>query len=968
MPEHNQLSPELVVLSKKLAQAQSDYDGLRSSMVQQVSHFRKLVKAIYDLDDGYFGGRFQSEDNSAQANPQQDLGVALKVVEAVSEELQGASAFADSPLLRDQVANLVAAVDSLRDTAIETDRSATTAIGFSNATAVTFPARTFPDNNPLACLTEAVGFLRDLQGLVAKLKDRVGALVLMAQEADEARNEAEAATAKTIESRSVENIAGSLSAELDARDTELATLRSSALEEQVRHSEEIRRIRGEIRTRLDAAQEAVTRETELHRGDLAEARGLAAEIERLASADPEASKSDDLDITIGVLRDALKDEESGLAPLTAAAESVLVTWTRIVGERAASAAKELSTLRWQLGESKAAVDGLKAEVARLTAEQKLLHDAEKGFNTAREAVSKELSQLRTQVAEQARDLHTREAAIKARDEAAQRLQEQQSRTADELARERVAREEERERQRQTIVAAQAANVQTAGQFEAVIQRARAAAEDAERQLGEVRVQLTGVRAEAEAARSDSAKLQAEVVRAQDAVSQAQLREREAVAARERAERHAAELKVRGDASSVDATHLRSELERVHAELAKASQAVETAGIRESAAISARTEAERARHELALRLEQVQHQARLVVDKLAGSTQRLDELEREVAALTAVRDRLARTESEAAQTAAAYAQAQQAATLAQAEVARLHGEVARIGAEAQARERHATQADSERTRTVTLLTERDTRIAELADALEQTRTAAAEAQTIAATAQAELARLKTLHAGAVQARDQVAAELAAKLASAATASAERDTAKAALAAASAERDRLQAQVERQRADLEAHSGLQRQREDDFSGKLAEAARATGEAKHAAEVLKAENDRLRSEVERADSRSATDIKKAERRATETQKAVERLQQQVDEAKERISSMCGELSEAQAQQQNLYERAETETAMAEGNAKRWAQERAELIGLVKQAKLAVQNAKIARESDLSRIGELEGQLAVLATLKPS
>ena len=57
-----------------------------------------------------------------------------------------------------------------------------------------------------------------------------------------------------------------------------------------------------------------------------------------------------------------------------------------------------------------------------------------------------------------------------------------------------------------------------------------------------------------------------------------------------------------------------------------------------------------------------------------------------------------------------------------------------------------------------------------------------------------------------------------------------------------------------------------------------------------------------------------------------------------------------------------------MAQGNSKRWAQERAELIDLVKQAKLAVQNAKIARESDLSRIGELEGQLAILATLKPS
>jgi chromosome segregation ATPase len=337
-------------------------------------------------------------------------------------------------------------------------------------------------------------------------------------------------------------------------------------------------------------------------------------------------------------------------------------------------------------------------------------------------------------------------------------------------------------------------------------------------------------------------------------------------------------------------------------------------------------------------------------------------------LTAVRDRLARTEAEVAHSAMAQAQAQQAATTAQAEVARLQAEISRVAAKAQARERRATEADGERNRTVSILNDRDVRIAELAQALEQTRGAASEAQALAGTAQAELARLKTLHAGAVQARDQAATELAAKLASEATASAERDTAKAALVTAYAERDRLQAQVERQRADLEAQGGLQRQREEDFSGKLADAARTAGELKNATDLLKAENDRLRAEVERSDSRSATDIKKAERRATETQKAVEKLQQQVDEAKERISSLCGELSESKALQQNFLERAETEALMAEGNAKRWAQEREELIGLVKQAKLAVQNAKIARESDLSRIGELEGQLAVLAMLRPS
>lgn len=971
MAEQNQLAPELVVLSKKLSQAQAEYDSLRTSMVQQVSNFRKLVKAIFDLDDGYFGGRFQSQEAASGAQtPQQDLAMALRVVDAISDELQGASAFVDSPLLRDQVANLVAAVDSLRDTAIEADRTATNAIGFTGAAAApaTFPARTFPENNPLACLTEAVGFLRDLQGLVSKLKDRIGALVLMAQEADEARNEAEAATAKTIESRSVDKIAGSLSAELAARDAELSALRTSALKDQETHAEEIRRIRTEIRTRIDAAQEAVAREGELHSSDVAEARSLAAEIERLAAADPESSKSDDLDITLGVLRDSLKDEDGGLAPVTAAAESVLTTWSRIIGDRAASAAKELSTLRWQLGESASKTESLQAEVVRLTAEAKRLAESEKGFTTAREAVSKELSTLRTQVAEQSRELHGRELALKSRDEAVARAQEQAARTAEELARERASRDEDRERNRAALTAAQSATSEAAGQFETVIQRARGAAENAEKQLGEVRGQLGSVRAEAEAARAETAKVQAELARVQDSVAQAQARERQATEARERAERTAQDLRAKSDAGSSESTHLRGEIDRLHGELAKAGKTVDEAASREQAAIAARGEAERSRTDLSQKLDRALHQVQLAEAQVAGSQARMEELEREVAALSAVRDRLSRTEASAAESQAKLAHAEQAAATAAAEATRLAAEVKRLAAESQSKERKATEADQERSRTAGSLAERESRIAELAASLDKTRAELVEAQARASSTAGELARLKTIHEGAVQARDQSATELAVKLKSEAAASAERDTARAALTTAYAERDRLQGQVERQRVDLEAQTRVLHAREQELGAKLADTARQAGESKQVADTLKAENDRLRAEVEKSESRSATDIKKVERRATETQRMVENLEHALAEARAKVTELTNELATSEAAQQNLLERAETEAMLGEGNAKRWTAERAELIELVKHAKTAVQNAKVARESDIQRIAELAGEITILKTLKPA
>ena len=922
MAEQQSLSPELVILSKKLAQAQAEYDNLRTSMVQQVTNFRRLVKVIFELDNGYFGGRFQAQEaTSNQQTPQLDLAVALQVVEAVSDELQGATAFADSPLLRDQVANLVAAVDSLRDVAIEADRAATSAVGLQAGAANPFPARTFPDHNPLACLTEAVGFLRDLQGLVAKLKDRVGALVLMAEEADEARNEAEAATANVVSSRSADKISASLAAELDARDQELAALRQVSLQAQEEHAEEIRRIRTEIRTRLDAAQEALERERELRRGDYAEACSLAAEIQRLAEADPEASASDDLDITLGVLRDALADREAGLDVVTGAAEGVLTAWAAMVGDRATAAANELVATRTQL--------------MALQAEAKRLGEAEKGFNTAREAVSKELSQLRTQVAEQTGALHERDLALAAHGQKISRIQEDAARVGEELVRERAAREEERQRHQDALGQAKSAAQSSVGQFESVIQSARSAAEKAESQLAEVRSQLAAGRLDADRIRLDLTRVQSE-----------------ADTAREAAKEHAQRLAELTSRSQAEQAKIGGERDQFRRELA--------------AAVAGNDAAEQVRNQLASKLATVEHARALNEAALTDTRNRCDQLEREVAALTAVRDRLAQTEAATLATQSQLGQAQQRVTALGEERDRLAADLARHQAEAAERERHLSVGEQDRTRTQTALSEREARIAELAQETEVLRRALTEATTRAEQGAAELARIRTLHDGAVVARDQATTELAAKLTSEAAASAERDTAKAALTTAYAERDRLQAESERQRADLEAQTAQRLARETEFATKLAEAARQAGEAKQIADTMREANERLRLEIEKTENRSSTDLSRVERKATETRKMAESLDRELHNARERVTELAGQLEESRSAERNLFDRAETEAAMAEGNARRWNQEREELIGLVKAAKNAVQNAKVARESDLQRIAELEGQLTILKSLK--
>src|SRR5579862_8315996 len=146
--------PALAAATKRVVTLEADINNLRKGMVQQLTVSGKLLKAVFALDNDYFGQRFQNQaKDQDNIDPFRDLTVATQVVEAVSEELQGASAFADSPVLRDGIANLITALESARGVAQEMDKTGTSSVGLP-VKPEPLKTRTFPENNPPGCLAE----------------------------------------------------------------------------------------------------------------------------------------------------------------------------------------------------------------------------------------------------------------------------------------------------------------------------------------------------------------------------------------------------------------------------------------------------------------------------------------------------------------------------------------------------------------------------------------------------------------------------------------------------------------------------------------------------------------------------------------------------------------------------------------------------------------------------------------------
>ena len=355
--------PALAVASKRIVALEAEINATRKGMLQQFTLAGKLVKAVFAIDSDYFGGRFQSKEDQDNPDPFRDLQTSTKVVEALSEELQGGSAFADSPVLRDGIANLITALEATRGVALDMEKSGIEAVGLP-VKPDGMRARVFPENNPPGCLAEAAGSVHDLSAMMARTRDRFSAMRMMMNEAERARTEAESVVTPV----NVEKIATAITEELKKVQQELKTTRAQLMATVDSHAHKEKSLRAELeRARREAAYEADTR-----KADRAEARSLAAEIARQVENAMPPGGSDDLEITLSVLREALS-EDHDIAALAAATEGVVVDWVRLTNEQAAKVAAAPvakaadGSVASELASEKAAKAALEKELANAKA-------------------------------------------------------------------------------------------------------------------------------------------------------------------------------------------------------------------------------------------------------------------------------------------------------------------------------------------------------------------------------------------------------------------------------------------------------------------------------------------------------------------------------------------------------------------------------------------------------------------------
>lgn len=835
---------------------------LRRTMIQHLTASGKLLKAVFDIDRDYFGSRYQAKVQEGAQTPFRDVEIATQVVETLSEELQGAAAFADSPVLRDHIANLVAGVEQLRSQLMELEKMSLGAVGLP-ADKVAFAARVFPDNNPLACVAEATGFVRDAHAWLVRTQERLKALKMMLQEAEKARTEAE----QSVQSISSEEIAATLGAELTARDEELARLREHAaqLQEQLAAerssggdfadaaSDEVEQLRGEL---VEASEQV--------RSDRAEVRSLVVEIERIAGgAEAEArpdgkDQVDDLVINLSVLREAIADHESPIASLTTAADAVLVEWSAWVSRRQRLTAEELAATRafvaQHQGAQRVADEAIatKAELAKVRAEaeriQRELGDASQRLARAeaeRARLGGELAK-----AEAARSEATHAASSAKREAELARAEVEQLRLAAGKAGDELSR-------------AKAAHAQVA--FE--LDKARA-------DLGRLEAAHPQAKAATDAARAEAGQLRLETERQRIAleqagreVAQAKAREQQAASELSQARDQAAAVAARLDAatrSGADVARERDDLRRQLDALrassqASAEQAARAAAAREQELATARgklTEAQqvqaslaRERDEARQRLDEIRKSTESLTSQ---ATQKQDSLNRELAAL---RDAEAR---------------------AKAELAQARGETTRVESRLQALEREAQQArDAVVAKQVELVRLGEQLAAQQATARQQADGIAAElgaARAAAGRVEAELAQAKARIAGLEASVRQLGDERAA-LASQkaeldrrggdATAQvqqlnarltelqAQLDSTRMVATATAGERDKLRRELERLQGEQAAFVKRMEERESAQTVRLTETGRQLGEQKQLYARLEAERDRLLADKERLEA---------------------------------------------------------------------------------------------------------------------
>lgn len=887
---------------------------LRRTMIQHLTASGKLLKAVFDIDRDYFGSRYQAKVQEAAATPFRDVEIATQVVETLSEELQGAAAFADSPVLRDNIANLVAGIEQLRSQLIDLEKTSLSAVGLPTEK-VAFGARVFPDNNPLACVSEATGFVRDAHAWLVRTQERFKALRMMLHEAEKARTDAE----QSVQSISSDEIAETLGAELKARDDELARLRQHAnlLQEQLAverrgggghgdsASEELEHLRGE----LISASEQV-------RSDRAEVRSLVVEIEQIAAgaegdARPDGKDQvDDLVINLSVLRDAIADSESPIATLTTAADAVLVEWSAWVARRERLVAQELATTR--------------AFVAQHQGAQRVADEA--GL------LKGELAKARSDAERVQRELgDSRERLTKAEAE--------QTRVRAELAKAEAARSEavtavavaKREAEQARTEAATAKSAVDSARAEAA--KAKGEAERSAADLARARAEVSGARTDGErvAAQAKATSERAATDAAQ-AKADSERIATDAAKAKADAERAAAELvRVRAEAAAA----AKGEIERAQAEAARAKAEVE----------QARTAAAKAGDELA-RAKTAQAQAASDLDKLRADVTRLD------AALLQART--------AADGAKADLDRQRAAgETAKNEAGQLRAEVDRQRIALEQANRDLTQAKARDQQAATDLAQARDQAAAVAARLDAAAKGGAEVGRERDDLRKQLEALRTSSQATAEQAARATAAREQELAAARGKLAEIQQLQTSL---TRERDEARQRLDDIRKSTESLSTQSAQKQDSLARELTALREAEAKAKGDLAQARGETTRLESRLQALErevqqAREAVIAKQAE-----LVKLGDQLAAQQAAARQQADAIAGELGGARAAAGRLdgeLAQAKTRIAGLEASVKQLGDERAALASQKAELDRRGGDASAQAQQLGARLSELQGQL---------
>lgn len=221
----DELSHKAAMLQTTIEEKDRDRENVRATLQQalrdQIKRSGALIDGVLGLDQTYYGGRHADENPVAESATTEeqfyhDFDVAAKVTGTLATDLQRLREIAQSSggerpsdLLEgdlqllaqlksgslaavdvaDPVAGLVEAVDGARAEAMALERDTAQATGMHQPT----PVSALPDaeGKPAEVIAGATQVVRELGSLLARERQRLGALKSMADEADGARNAVE---------------------------------------------------------------------------------------------------------------------------------------------------------------------------------------------------------------------------------------------------------------------------------------------------------------------------------------------------------------------------------------------------------------------------------------------------------------------------------------------------------------------------------------------------------------------------------------------------------------------------------------------------------------------------------------------------------------------------------------------------------------------------------------------------------